>query len=245
MAVTGDRFDELLGLLFDGELPPAGCDELVAVLRADPRRRRELRQDLVLWELWSQQHAPERSAEAFLAGCRTRLRAERQGESFLTHLKERISRDAGATRAPSRSVQVALAEFWQALRPPAALAWAAAVGLVAVVSIVWMLAPPRAEAVVSVHGEVVCTACILHETHDHLAAIRVHEGGATRVYYVGSDQKEMQRLGNFCAAPIPLTATGKTENRGGRLVIEVQTAATDPRPAPPPPKPEERVLFPF
>jgi hypothetical protein len=234
------RFEELLGQLFDGDLSAAEGDELAAMLRADPSRRRELRQHLVLWELWAQQQTPERSASSFLAACRTRLRAERQGESFLEELKTRIPRGADGPVMPAL-----LGGWWTALRRPARLAWAASVMLAACAVFLWLLTPHSARATTTLHGEAVCTACILHLTHEHLPAIRVHDGSTTRIYYVESDPRAILELGDFCAAPIPLVATGKTGTKDGRLLFDAQTVKADPQHARPPEPPNERVLFPF
>jgi hypothetical protein len=234
------RFEELLGQLFDGDLSAAEGDELAAMLRADPSRRRELRQHLVLWELWAQQQTPERSADSFLAACRTRLRAERQGESFLADLKKRIPRDSDAPEATTL-----LGGWWNVLRRPARFAWAASVMLAAFAVFLWLLTPHDARATTTLHGELVCTACILHQTHEHLPAIRVHEGATTRIYYLQPIHRPIQPPGDFCAAPIPMVATGKVGTKNGRLLFDVQAVEPGSPPLSPPANPDERVLFPF
>ena len=237
--MTSDDFDGLLTALLDGELSAADGDELAALLRADPSRRRELRQHLVLWELWSQRQAPERSADSFLEGWRTRLRAEPHGEEFLAELKERISRqDAG----PTTSTQPRA--WWPAWRRSAGLAWAASAALAAVAAFLWLLAPHDARATTTLHGEVVCTACILHQTHEHLPAILVRDGTTTRVYYVESGQQAFRGLGDFCAAPIPTVTTGKAEMKDGRMLFDAETVEAGP-PLPSPQGPKEPILFPF
>jgi len=236
--VNAGRFEELLERLLDGELTPVEGDELAAVLRTDPARRRELRQHLVLWELWSQQQAPERSAAAFLAGWRTRLRAERQGESFLAGLKTRISRDS-AGESPLRR----LGAWWAALQRPAGLAWAASVALVTCATFFWLLAPHRAQATTIVHGEAVCTACVLHEGHTHTPAIRVQTDGATHIYYLESSPRLTELQGYFCSGPNPITVEGKPHPAGGRMMLDVSHIELPP----PPPKPndDQRILFPL
>ena len=250
--MTSDDFDGLLTALLDGELSAADGDELAALLRADPSRRRELRQHLVLWELWSQQQAPERSADSFLNGWRTRLRA---GETaglevvghggagvlgeFLAELKERISRqDAG----PTTSTQPRA--WWPAWRRPARLAWTVSFALMALAAFLWLVAPHDARATTTLHGEVVCTACILHQTHEHLPAILVRDGTTTRVYYVESGQQAFRGLGDFCAAPIPTVTTGKAEMKDGRMLFDAETVEAGP-PLPSPQGPKEPILFPF
>lgn len=109
----------------------------------------------------------------------------------------------------------------------------------------WLLTPHSARATTTLHGEAVCTACILHLTHEHLPAIRVHDGSTTRIYFVQSDPRAILQLGDFCAAPIPLVATGKTGTKDGRLLFDAQTVKADPPPARPPEPEGKRVLFPF
>ena len=232
------RFEELLGQLSDGELTPAEGDELAAAVRGDPIQRRALRQHLVLWELWSQQRAPERSADAFIASCRTRFRAEQQGESFLTGLKERISRNAAAAPTPTR-----LGAWWSAFRRPTGPAWVASVALVALVTLLWLLAPHRAEATTIVQGEAVCTACVLHEGHAHTPAVRVRMNGGTRIYYLKPSPMLTGLQSYFCSGPAPITVEGRPQTDGNRVVIEVRHIEMPP----PPPKPsdDQRVLFPL
>jgi len=196
-----DRFEELLGRLLDNELSLAEGDELAAALRAEPARFRELRQHLGLWELWTQQQAPERSAEAFLAACRTRLRAEREGENFLTRLKERISRDSTKSKRPTH------------------LAWAASIALViaATAIVLWQFAAhPSTEIMIALQGEAVCPACVLHEGHEHVPALRVRKDGATRVYYLDPSPALASQQGYFCGGPTPVKIEGKIHRVGDR-----------------------------
>ena len=83
------RYKELLGRLLDDQLSATEANELAVGLEADDRLREDLRHHLVLWELWSQQQAPERSSTAFIAAWQTRLRAEAEGADVF----------AGAVRA--------------------------------------------------------------------------------------------------------------------------------------------------
>lgn len=215
--MTGERFEFLAGRLLDGELTDDEAEELTAAVRADPSRRRELRQHLVLWELWAQQHAPERSADAFLAAWHTRLRAERQGDEFVVQVRERLSHRARAASLLSRAL-----EWWRRAAGPIRIACVA--GAAVVVACFWLVIPQHARATTTLKGEAVCTACMLHETHEHLPAIRVQTGSAPRIYYVRSDPYALLRPGDYCAAPVPLTVTGRSESKNGRLVFDVESA---------------------
>ena len=211
-----ERFEELLGRLLDEELTPAEGDELAAVLRAEPERRRALRQHLVLWELWAQQQAPERSADAFLAACRTRLRAERQGDSFLTRLKERISRD---TTHPKR--QKPVITRWSALLRPTGLAWAASASFLLLGALLWLVAAHRTAVLTVVQGEAVCPACVLHIGHEHVPAVRVQKDGVATVYYLKSSSDLSSSQSYFCGGPTPVKVEGKAHRDGDRLILDV------------------------
>jgi hypothetical protein len=244
--VSNARYDELVGRLLDGELAAAEAEELVALVRSRPELRRDLRRHLQLWELWSQQHAPERTAEAFVAAFRTRLRAESEGETFLTRLKSHLPLrvdDASRSHAPApprRLIDLLI----HPLRHPAALALAASLTIVVSLAVLWLMAPRTAEAK-TIHGEAICTKCMLHETHEHLPAIRVREGDTTRVYRLQCQPPAAGRIGNYCAAPIPVVVTGTAASRDGLLVLDASSVAVEPPASPPSAKPGERTLFPF
>jgi hypothetical protein len=235
----------LLAQLFDGELTTSEAEALASLLRTDSKLRRELRDSLVAWELWSQRHAPERSAESFLAGCRTRLAAESEGDRFLSEVQQRISELESSELPTGESTgvpQVQPCARWRHCRLPR-LAWAAVVAAAA--AALWTFTPHTAQAV-TLHGEAICTACALHETHAHLPAIRVHEQGTTHIYYVRPDPSPVQQLGSYCAAPMPVVVTGTTTLREGHRLIDVHAAARDTTaPAPATAPDAQRVLFPF
>jgi C4-dicarboxylate-specific signal transduction histidine kinase len=217
--MTEERFEFLAGRLLDGELTDDEVEELTAAVRADPSRRRELRQHLVLWELWAQQQAPERSADAFLAAWHTRLRAERQGDEFVVQVRERLSH-----RARAASLLLRALEWWRRAAGPIRIACAAGAAAVVLVACLWLVIPQHARATTTLKGEAVCTACMLHETHEHLPAIRVQADGAPRIYYIQSDPHALLRPGHYCAAPVPLTVTGRSEIKNGRLMLDVESA---------------------
>ncbi len=231
------RYDELVATLHEDGLSAKAADELAALVRSQPERRLDLRYQLVLWELWSQQQTPERQADSFVAACRTRLRAETEAgqASFLSALHRRLTH-AERTSSARR--------HW--LSGPLAFAWAAPLAAALVALIVW-IALPRTTWATTLSGEAVCTACNLHETHDHRPALRVQEGDTTRVYYLEADETLVSALGNFCAAPVPADVTGDTRSTNGRLTLAVRALAR--HAAPPPPQAETNkdkpTLFPF
>ncbi|HLP08538.1 MAG TPA: hypothetical protein VK178_10250 [Opitutaceae bacterium] len=219
------RFEELLDRLLENELSDADGDELANALRAEPGRGRELRRHLALWELWSQQHAPERSVEAFCASWRERLRAEEEPDGFLAAVRSRIALDAG-----DGGTQISLREWWRALwRAPRAV-WlpAATMTVLAVFFGVWLA--HRAEAMVTIQGEAVCPACVLHIGHEHVAAIRTQEGGSARVYFLAPTPELASMQPYFCSGPNPITIEGRLVVEADRTTVSVNRIVAPPVP---------------
>jgi hypothetical protein len=235
MSADNSRYDELVAALHEDGLTAAQADELAALVRDRPELRRDLRRQLVLWELWSQQQAPERGAESFLAACRTRLRAESSadGEEFLAALHRRQSHAARRTPPQRR---------W--LPRPVILAWAAPLVAAAAALAIWLTLPRTAQAT-TLSGEAICTACMLHESHEHRPVLRIQDGGTTRLCYLESDHPLYREIGNFCAAPIPVDATGGLRTENGRLILAVQALARHATPPPAESPAGDKTLFPF
>ena len=237
------RFNELVNRLLDGDLPVAEADELAALVRGRPELRRDLRHHLQMWELWSQQHASERSPEAFLAEVRTRLRAEREGEGFLRSLQKRLAQDADSG-SPVRPVA---AWHWLvgAWRSQIARIASAAAAVLIMAGILWIAAPQQAEAM-TLRGEAVCPLCVLHQGQEHLPAIRVGQGVAARIYYLKLNGAVAGLQDRFCSGPTPVEATGREEPAAGRREFKADTikfpAAEQPQPNP---KSDERIIFPI
>ena len=55
-----ERYHELLGTVFDGELVAGEAEELARGLGERPEWREDLRRQLLLWELWAQAVARRR-----------------------------------------------------------------------------------------------------------------------------------------------------------------------------------------
>lgn len=228
------RYGSLVDTLLEEGLSPAEADELASIVAAHPHLRTDLRRQLALWELWSQQQAPEREAESFLAACRTRLRAESDSdrESFVAAVRRRLN-PRGTGRTPGRG--------WFGF--PFSLAWAAPLAVALVAAMVW-IALPRQAGATTLQGEAVCAACMLHEGHEHLAVLRIQDGATTRHLYLESDHPLYAEIGNYCAAPIPVHATGPVRERDGRLILSVR-ALKRLAPAPGDSDAGPPVLFPF
>jgi hypothetical protein len=88
--MTEARYQELLSYLLDDELDDAGAGELADWLRAHPHARADVQRQLLLWELYGQQCRSERSADAFVAACQTRIKAETDGQAFLENFRAHL-----------------------------------------------------------------------------------------------------------------------------------------------------------
>jgi hypothetical protein len=256
------RYEELLGGLLDGELSAEETGELAVALNASPELQRDLTQHLVLWELWSQHVAPERSAEAFVAAWKTRLRAENEGaDAFPQGVLAQVEAHGWRTRPrlagpPIRSwrrflptprpIRAWAATLGAALRRPVGAACAAALVGAGILGLFWLVSPRPARAMVTIHGEAVCTACVLHESHIHAPALRVTAGGITRIYYLDRTQAMADLQNRFCSGPTPAVAEGTPRTEAGRQLFAAR-AVTFPEPPtlPEKSKPDERVLFPL
>jgi hypothetical protein len=95
---------ELIALALDGRPEPDAVERLVRLAALDPAIRRQLIQHLVISEVASQVTAPERSADAFIAGLAQRRRAEADGLAF-------TARVLAAARAERRRRLVTVGAF--------------------------------------------------------------------------------------------------------------------------------------
>jgi hypothetical protein len=202
------------------ELSGAEAEELAAGLRARPEFRRDLRSHLVLWELWSQQHLPERSSEAFFNAWKTRLRVEGEdAEAFAETMRTRI----GAPHLRTGAIESLVRFLLGAIRRPKGMAWAASVLIVISASILWLAGTRSAQAVTVLKGEAVCTACVLHETQEHAPALRVIAGPSTNIYYLDRSPAIAVLQGYFCGGPTAATAEGKARTEEGRRLFQAAT----------------------
>jgi hypothetical protein len=213
--MNSQRYQELLGRLLEGELSGAEAEDLAAELRERPELRRDLHSHLVLWELCSQQHAPERSSDAFLNAWKTRLRVEGEGvDAFAEVVRTRI----GAARPRIGAVEF-FVRFLEAIRRPRGMAWAASLLIGISAAVLWYAGARSAQAVTVLKGEAVCTACVLHETQDHAPALRVVAGPNTNIYYLDPSPAVAPLQGFFCNGPTTATAEGKVRTEEGRRLF--------------------------
>lgn len=228
-----DRYEELLGVLFDGTLSLEQAGELAAGLQSDAGLLRDLREHLVLWELWSQTLAPERSGDAFVAAWETRLRAESESAgAFGGRVLARVAaRNAPVQLRAGFFAAIRRAAGW--LQRPMGIAWTAALAGVAALAIFWLASSRSARAAVVIHGDAVCTACTLHEGHGHHPAVRVTANGVTHIYYLDPNQALIGSQNRFCAGPTPVTVEGTAREEDGRLRFSVRSVTFAAPSAPP------------
>jgi hypothetical protein len=254
---------ELLSRLFEGELSEAEAEALARRLNASSALKRDLRQHLMIWEVWSQHQAPERSAAAFFEAWKTRLRAENEGadrfrEALRAQLEARDLQLQPPVRSQPRSpalskrpqtmgaVPAWMRAAWAAIHRPMGIAGAISAVIIGLLGLWWLVIPWSAHAVTTIQGEAVCTACVLHESHEHAPAIRVISGGAPRIYYLERNPAVTSLQDRFCGGPTPVVAKGITRTKGGRLLFEATNVAVPDADKPrEKPKDNERILFPI
>jgi hypothetical protein len=248
------RYEELLGRLLEQELSEEDARELARGLREDAALREDLRRHLLLWELWSQSQSAERSAEAFLNSFKTRLRAsDEDARAFSDAVRVRIKNEDRAGQTEPRragdsavrggitsqlgSLAGAIARLRQGrLRRPG-LALVASLGVAVLLALAWLGFPRSAQALTTIRGEAVCTACVLHQTREHLPAVLVIRGHSSELYYLSTNRATANMQPYFCGGPTPVVAEGKAKQHDGRLSFDavsvniVNTNSSQPRPA--------------
>jgi hypothetical protein len=223
--MTESRYQELLGLLLDGELSDQQAAEFAVELRSQPELQRDLRTHLVLWEVWSQECCPDRTAASFHAAWQTRLAAEAESESFGRRVHARLAEEELSGRLPGWR---ALWSRWR--RPQWIAAGALAVLCLLALALWWGGSRPRLprpanslEQVVTIAGEAVCPMCTLHESQQHSMAIRTMPGAATKIVYLRATNELARLQPKFCAGPAPVQATGIAQQEGAKQILLAKT----------------------
>ncbi len=104
--MTEERYQHLLGRLLDDELNGVEAAELSVELRANSQRRRDARQQLALWDLFSQSQAPERAAAAFESAWRIRLQAEGDASRFVRLTARQIRSEESGESSDSKKTSL-------------------------------------------------------------------------------------------------------------------------------------------
>jgi hypothetical protein len=223
-----ERYEQLLAVLLDEELPPAAAAQLLAGLCKYPQLQRELRQQLILWEAWSQQVAQERSADSFVEAWKTRALTAGESEAFSQSVMEKIG-------APLEAFRHRIA-FWKRWRPLQiafavfALAFLAMAGWWTQqqltkgepVPAVVQLPAPGPDGTVTVTGEGVCIWCVLHEANHPGPAIRVRQGGSTRIVHLDFPGYSYA-LHHFFEGGTTVTAKGILREENGQTILATRS----------------------
>ena len=217
------RYEELVSLYMDGEPTQAELNELCGMLREDPELAKDLRDQLILWEAWSQEVAPERSVEAFMAAMQTRRKAERDAGQFSRSAIEKLK---------PRPRQLLFAP---------ALAIAAAVAFMCIFYLIrptveenpnFTVLDARAQFV-AIQGECVCTQCTLHQEGGHNKAIRYADAkGEFHLVMVQRDPKLRPHTKHFCGGPTPVLVKGNLIEEAGQdqlavAILDYRNASAD------------------
>jgi anti-sigma factor RsiW len=206
------RYDELLSLYLDGEPSEQELDELVELLKADDALAKDFREQLIVWEHYSQSVAPERSFRAFEEAMKVRLRAEIDARSFQKATRKRIRttrilRFAVPIAAVAAVLSLMIGVFWSKDSAPVNLNQASVI--------------PVMQSV-EVQGESVCTVCTLHHEGSHSKAIRFTDGaGETQVLLLENDPELRSHTGKFCGGPNHVHVHGETHEAEGAPLLAV------------------------
>lgn len=203
------RYEELLSLYMDGDPTENELNELTEMLKSDRELAENFRQELLIWETWSQEHAPERSSEAFLAGLHTRLRAEDDSSEF------------------ELSVTTQLKEQKALIRWPSLLAIAAAV--VILLSLGYFINPSdidtglvsTAEAAhVHIQGKCVCMHCTLKCEGRCRQAVRfMDENGVEQILPLRRDPHLRKYSKHFCKLASHVDIEGDIIQENGERIL--------------------------
>lgn len=206
-------YEELLSLYLDGEPTEAELNELAELLKGNQQLASDFREELLIWETWSQESAPERSEDAFLAGFHTRLRAEEDALEFelsvTKQLKER--------KTPF---------LWQPL-----IAIAAVLVILLSLSVLFnpadidtgLVATAEASSV-HIHGECVCLHCTLKTNARCGKAIRyTDDEGNIKIVRLVRDPEHRKFNKCFCRGPTLVLVEGEFVEENGEKALLATT----------------------
>jgi hypothetical protein len=208
--MTEARYNELVDRLLDGSISAVDAQELRQELERDPARLRDVRDNLILVEIVAQEFDPHHSAGAFWEGVRSRLN------------------DTASPPAPAVEPRP-----WRGyVRPVAGLA--ACLLVAAGVASQWpkwkggpQAIPPLARGAgaevkrISLHGEVVCAHCILHQTDDCRPVVRVREADHVETIALSDNAvcRAFYRKQGCGRTPLPVLAEGVMRKENGRTLL--------------------------
>ena len=211
------RYEELLSLFLDGEPSEEELTELVGLLKDQPKLAEDFTQELLIWEAWSQEHAPERSADAFLSSFHTRLRAEDDAPDFQLAVTRQIKKRKNPF-------------IWQPL-----LAIAAVLVILLSVSVFFNPADlntgliSTAEAGhIQIQGECVCLHCTLKMANRCKKAVRyVDENGEAHLLRLKRNELLSDYNSCFCRGPTLAIIEGEIIIENGEQMLLASSITLD------------------
>jgi hypothetical protein len=186
--MTEARYHELLSQLLDGSLSEAESEEMRQELERDPRRLQHVREHLMFSDLLAQEHSPHRSAETFWHAVHSRLGAETEmpadvgaprSQPFIKSPRGLKHGRLGIGIAAGILISIVVISQWPGWKRERQSHLPPAPDVLGSTSIKATL--------VSLHGEVVCRHCDLHQTPDCQAALRVREEGHEKTFYLSDN----------------------------------------------------------
>ena len=101
-----ERFEELVGLLLDGEISGEELNELSGMVEEDPALLEELRRQLITADQLEQYEDDQRAAEPFVKGLEARIGATAGSEQFVEQVMKTVQRDQPDSAAHTTSEKV-------------------------------------------------------------------------------------------------------------------------------------------
>lgn len=210
--MNNERYEELVSLYMDGEPDEIQLEELAQILKADPSLAQDFQKQLTVWDAWSQETVPERSAEAFLAGFNTRIRAEKDAPAFELSVTNKLK----SRKHPLPFLPLIAVASTAILM----LLFSAIVLNSSQTNKTQVATKTYGPNHLCIHGECVCTRCTLQLTEDHQRAIRYKtREGTTEIVYLENDPNMNMNMNYFCHGPTPVLVEGMVEDQQGRQVL--------------------------
>src|SRR5207253_256272 len=144
-----ERYHELLGRLLDDELDSTQGRELADWLPRNPDRRSDVQHHLLLWDLFSQQCQRERTADAFVEACKTRIAAGADENIFVRETEHKLRDAVGKTARTEGKSALSFIYWLRRFIPPPR--WVVGFGAVLLVILgVWLFPPTGNEPTLAV-----------------------------------------------------------------------------------------------
>jgi hypothetical protein len=92
--MSATSYENLVSLLIDDDMSPEQEQTLLAMIREDPQKLKNIAAHLMLWEVYAQRVSPFKQADHFVDSLDTRVKATRDSDRFMCELEQKINRDS-------------------------------------------------------------------------------------------------------------------------------------------------------